>query len=864
MGWLHEWLGSRDRGAPGGGARRPAVPFTLKYGYFRELLAANDEVLEIIAGVDDARAGGADLPAPELSARLERAMLAAFVMVKNLNLISEDRYLPLYDTLTRVHREITAALAPAPAPAVGPLVVPLAAARRDAAPLLGAKMANLGEVRNRLGLAVPDGFVVTAAAFDAFIAEAGLGPRIAALLAAIDPAAPAAAEAARASAAIQAAVRAAALPAEVMEQLGGAVADLQSRAGAPLRLAVRSSAIGEDGRASCAGQYQTILNVGPAEVPGSVLEVVASLYSPGALAYRRERALREDARMAVGCIRLVDAVAGGVMFTRDPAQPDAPHVLVEAVPGQGASAADGTVPPDRFVVRQGAPPRVITRTLAAKSTMLAAAPEGGLRSVELAPGRRATACLGDDALVALCRIAALLEAHFGAPQDVEWALDRDGRVFVLQTRPLACAEPQAAVPLAPGLLEDATVLVRDGVTACPGVGAGPVVRVDGEADLDGVPEGAVLVARHSSPAFARVMPRVSAIVTEVGGRNGHMAIVARELGVPAIVGAASAAGLAPGGEVTVDATRGVVLRGRVAALLAALPPRPRRPPRGRGDETLERVAQHVCPLHLTEPESPGFQPSACTSLHDVTRFAHEKTYAEMFHIGDDVRRADEARAVRLRAHLPIDVYVFDLGGGLRAPDGDGGGERTEVGLDDVTSAPLRAFAAGLLDERIRWDRPRPVSVGGFLSVLGESMLGPPPSKHSLGRRSFAMASDTYLNFSTRAGYHFSTVDTYCGRSINKNYVHFRFVGGAAAEDRRTRRAAFVAEVLRRLGFAVRTRADLVTGRLQKYPREHIAHTLELMGRLTLCCRQLDMLMDSDAVVAEFVEAFLGEKFEAFA
>jgi pyruvate,water dikinase len=216
--------------------------------------------------------------------------------------------------------------------------------------------------------------------------------------------------------------------------------------------------------------------------------------------------------------------------------------------------------------------------------------------------------------------------------------------------------------------------------------------------------------------------------------------------------------------------------------------------------------------------------------------------------------------VRLAARLPIEVYVFDLGGALR-PEA---ALRTEVTVEDLTSAPLCAFTTGLLDARIRWDRPRPVSVGGFLSVVGESMLGPPPSKHSLGRRSFAMASDTYLNFSTRAGYHFSTVDTYCGRSINKNYVSFRFFGGAAAAERRERRVRFVAGVLGELGFAVQTRADLVAGRLQKYPCDRIRQTLEIMGRLTLCTRQLDMLMDNDAMVASFVAAFLAEDFEPFA
>jgi pyruvate,water dikinase len=834
------------------------LPFKLQYQYFRELLTANDQALELIAGIEDALAGGPGRAPADLRAAVDEALMAAFVMVKNLNLISEDRYRGLYDALERVRCAVDAVVAPRTAAHDGPRVMSLAEVTRADAPLVGAKMANLGEIRNRVGLVVPDGFVVSATAFDAFLDHNDLADRIAAGIAGCGPDP---GDLAAASGALQRAVCSAALPADLLEELHGAVGSLAGRVGGPLRLAVRSSAIGEDSHASWAGQYHTVLNVGPDELPRSLLEVFASLYGPSGLAYRRERGLAgETARMAVGCIQLVEAAAGGVMFSRDPTRPEAPHLLVEAVPGQGAGAADGTVAPDRFVLLQGPAPHVVERRLGARSHMLVATPAGGLQAVPLAESQRDSACVSDGQLEELARIGRQLEEHFGGPQDVEWAIDRQGRVVVLQSRPLACSEAQTVTPVAPELIGQHLVLVRDGVTACPGAASGIVVRVEGEDDLDGIAVGAVLVARHSSPAYARVMPRLGAIITEVGGRTGHMAIVARELGVPTIVGAPSAACLRTGTEVTVDATHALVLAGRVPALLAASPPRRVRD-RGRPElEPLHSVASALCPLHLTEPESPGFQPSSCRSLHDVTRFAHEKTFAEMFHLGDDVKRVDEARAVRLAAHLPIEVYVFDLGGALRP----GAADRPEVTVSDLVSAPLRAFAAGLLDRRIRWDRPRPVSVGGFLSVLNESMLGPPPSKHGLGRRSFAMASDTYLNFSTRAGYHFSTVDAYCGGSINKNYVSFRFVGGAAAAERRERRVRFVAGVLRELGFAVQTRADLVAGRLQKYPGERIREALEILGRLTLCSRQLDMLMDDDGMVAGFVQAFLAEDFEAFA
>ncbi|MFH0900442.1 MAG: PEP/pyruvate-binding domain-containing protein, partial [Pseudomonadota bacterium] len=748
-------------------------------------------------------------------------------------------------------------------------------------------------------------FVITTAAFDRFLEHNRLEDQIAARLALI---AEDTADIEAASETVRGMILGAEIPADLADSLKSAVADLQQRLGRKPRLAVRSSAVGEDGKASFAGQYQTLLNVEPSELETSYLRVLASAYSPVAIAYRRQRGLRdEDARMAVGCIELVDAVAAGVMFGRDPERGDKPTVLIDAVPGQGTMAVDGGVIPDHFVIDRGPPLAICQRTISDKSRMKVAAPWGGLVEMELPPERRQTPCIGDVHLLELAEIALRLEAHFGSPQDIEWALDAKGAIFVLQSRPLSL-EHRAAVDCS--VREESLwgheILAEGGAVACAGVGAGAVFRLEGRTDLDRVPEGAVLVARHSSPAFVRVMRRVSAIVTEAGGVTGHMAIVAREFGIPTIVGAAAAAALPTGLEVTVDAYRARVYRGIAKALLEEQ--KAKRPAPMKGTPifgALERIAVHICPLHLIDPTAPSFTPESCHSLHDLIRYAHESLFAEMFHIGNDVKRADEANARRLNAKLPIEVYVFDLGGALRSraacastgarvgieaeaetcavadahasanasadttanananADADTDAD-TEVEVEQILSVPLKAFVAGLRDPTIRWDRPRPVSVGGFLSVLGESMMNPPPSKHGLGRRSFAMASDTYLNFSTRAGYHFSTLDTYCGHSINKNYIHFRFVGGAASTERRSRRARFVGLVLEKLGFAIQTKGDLVTARMQKFEREIIENTLRILGRLTLCARQLDMLMDDDSRVESFADSFLAGKYDCFA
>jgi pyruvate,water dikinase len=168
-----------------------------------------------------------------------------------------------------------------------------------------------------------------------------------------------------------------------------------------------------------------------------------------------------------------------------------------------------------------------------------------------------------------------------------------------------------------------------------------------------------------------------------------------------------------------------------------------------------------------------------------------------------------------------------------------------------------------MDTRVRWDRPRPVSARGFLAVLGERMAGMPGEALNVGGASYAIIADRYMNFSTKAGYHFSTVDTYCGRSLNKNYIHFRFTGGAADEARRLRRVRFVQNVLAALDFRVQTRSDLLVARLDKFDRDAIISRLTVLGRLTICCRQLDMLMDSDASPDYFTRAFLADEMGQF-
>ncbi len=811
---------SRHASPLAGGAE--AARFRLMYERFREILAYNDTTLQLIADIEDRLSGRAPFALDTVIRRARKAAMDVFIMVKNLNQLSGNRHAGLYEALRAVNAELEV-ICPPPGEAAGrPFVVPLTELRLQHTEVAGTKMAHLGEIRACANLTVPEGFVITSAAFAAFMSANELWDRAERLEGLLESRG-GVATVSEACHEVEDAIRSAPLP----EAIGSAVlaAFDELAGGADLRVAVRSSAVGEDTQASHAGQYLTELEVTRDRLLAAYRAVVASAYSPAAVTYRYEHGMTEhEATMAVGCIRMLQPRCSGIMFSRRPEAPAGEGMVVSAVAGVSAGVASG---------EQGAQVWVVgDRSVTPNSSLLSSAD-----------------------LLELLDAARRLERCFGGPQEIEWAKEAPDRLFILQSRPMVVG-PETRGDDGEPLSEEAPILVG-GLTACPGVGAGPVVMVRRDEELDSFPAGGVLVARHSSPAFSRVMSRCAAIVTDVGSPTGHMASLAREYRVPAIVGGGRATAFLQAGEpVTVDATRREVFAGILAvAREKVTPPAPIETP---ALQTLRQIGRLVTPLTLTDAASKAFRPQNCRSIHDITRYVHEKAFEVMFHYGD-VASTDTHHARRLAVRLPLAIYVFDVGGGLRegVPDG------AEVGADDVASEPLAAFLAGLLDERIRWDRPRPLSARGFLSVLGESMAGPPAEALKVGRASYAIISDRYLNFSTKAGYHFSTIDTYCGQSLNKNYIHFRFAGGAADASRRVRRVEFISSVLFRLDFRVQTRSDLLVARMQKFDRDTIHARLVDLGRLTMCTRQLDMLMDNAASPEYFARAFLAGDMDRF-
>src|SRR5487761_2020686 len=420
---------------------------------------------------------------------------------------------------------------------------------------VGGKGANLGEL-TFAKLPVPPGFVVTSEAYRYAVESAGVADQLSALLAGVD--AQRTDDLTRVAHGAQTLIGTIELPADLAE----AILDAYHRLGDAVRVAVRSSGTGEDaGDTSFAGMNATFTNVeGDAGLLGRVRDCWASLYGARVIAYRVTRQLLDTPAMGVIVQEMIPSERSGVMFPADPSNGALGRVVIEGAFGQGEVVVSGEVEPDTYVLAKEGPtlPHVRVGTKAFK---LVLAPSGGDLHVDLTADEASARVLSDEETVELARLGLATEAHYGAPQDTEWAIAH-GTMYLVQSRPIttlggstpSATEAPAARPLPQGLAPSSGRAVGK-------------VRIMQNADQgDELRDGEILVARMTSPDWVPIMRRAGGLVTDGGGITCHAAIVSRELGVPCVVGARTATTTLRDGEViTVDGTAGIVYAGVVAA-----------------------------------------------------------------------------------------------------------------------------------------------------------------------------------------------------------------------------------------------------------------------------------------------------------
>jgi pyruvate,water dikinase len=469
--------------------------------------------------------------------------------------------------------------------------------------LVGGKNASLGEMYRQLssrGVRVPDGFAVTADAYRHVLDRAGAWAALHEALDGLD--AGDVEDLARRAARARQIVREAPLPEELARQIADAYARLSAGQPHP-SVAVRSSATAEDlPEASFAGQHDSFLNVrGPAELLDAVRRCFASLFTDRAIRYRIDKGFDHfRVLLSVGVQRMVraDLAASGVMFTLDTESGFRDVVFITAAYGLGENVVQGTVDPDEFYVFKPALAAghraVLRRNLGAKELKMLYAAETAATSAEAtcnvptAPEERERFCISDEEVLHLADAAVRVERHYSEragrpmPMDLEWAKDGiDGQLYVIQARPETVASRRAVGQVERYRLRGSGREILTGRAVGERIASGVARVIHAPADLAQFQAGEILVAQTTAPDWGTVMKRAGAIVTDRGGRTCHAAIVARELGIPAIVGAEGAtARIRTGDAVTVSCAQGAagaVYEGRIAfdvdrIDLAGLPP----------------------------------------------------------------------------------------------------------------------------------------------------------------------------------------------------------------------------------------------------------------------------------------------------
>lgn len=822
--------------------------FRDRYESFRMLLTCNGRALEIMTDIEQALDGTHPFGMAFVRSKCTAVSVNVFRIIKHLDELAPGKYAELQDRFKMIEGRINEALASKKASVEGPLAVPLSEVDRNMVDQVGGKMASVAVLRNELGLPVPAGFVITATAFEHFLRHNDLQTEIERRIQAspkdnLDDLYSLCAD-------LHQLIVRSPLPADVEQAVMERYRELETLAGTGVRVSLRSSAIGEDvaGRAF-AGQFRSELNVSPDNLLHAYKEVIAAKYGLPAVTYRLSCGIPdEEVAMCVGCMVMVDAASGGVMYSRDPLNIRDRSILINSVWGLPKAVVDGTVAPDVFVVSRNGALEIARKEIRVKEREFVCYPDEGVCRMDLTGEKSTGQSLTDEQVLELASMAVKLEEHYGTPQDIEWAVGTDGAIYLLQCRALQQwdAEPNPNASAGSGTVA-APMLACGGTTASRGVGAGPVFVVRSDVDRLRFPVGAVLVTAQALPRWAPLLSRAAAVVTEVGGVVGHLANVAREFHVPALFGVADATErLREGALVTVDADGLAVYEGRVESLLAAADTKRNLMEGSPLLAILERAASHIVPLNLLDPDAPDFHPRKCETFHDITRFSHEVSVKEMFNFGKE-HHFSERSSKQLVYRVPMQWWIINLDDGFNRDV-----QERFVHLEDISSIPMRALWEGVI--AIPWAGPPPVDARGLMSVLVQATANPaldPAMSSPYAERNYIMLSRNFCSLSSRFGFHFSTVEALVGERAMENYISFNFKGGAADLHRRVRRAALVGGILEEFGFRVEIKEDSVIARLDGGDEEFMKSRLVMLGYLIMHTRQIDMVMASDGQFQQF-------------
>ncbi len=830
-----------------------------KFERFKNVLRCNQTALEIIADMGEKLSGDYIFDRHYIEATVEELSETVLRCVHALNALCENRYTHLYDVYEKIHDRLLKILS-GREDREGPPILLLNEITKSYFSIVGGKALHLAKIINDLSLPVPQGFVITTRSYHDVIGFSELAPKVDRLEGLIASPVASAEEIERLRKEIRQAIYKVEPPPHLLGEIERAMSrlDLGDRDEMPF-FAVRSSAQEEDMDFSFAGQFDSVLNVKaePRAIFEAYKKVIASLFAKNVIEYRRT-VLEGEGQMSIAalCQIMVDAKSSGVLYSTDPLNPATDDVVIVATWGQGEAVVDGKMPTDSFRVSKADGMKIVEKKVAKKEEGLYLSPKGGLEKRRIPPELQEKPCLTDEQVLSLARIGKKLESYFKHPQDVEWALDNQDNLLVLQSRALLVKEDTQVERDLSHLEEKYEVIATGGLTAQQGIGYGPVKIVKSIDDLDDVPEGSVLVSPRDMSLFVTVMKKVSAIVTEVGTPVSHMSTICRELCVPCLVNVTGILSKVKDGmEITVDAEDQKIYKGKVNELLIYHNSQCLNVFESSDFRLLRRVLGEVSRLNLVDPLIEEFRMDKCETYHDILRFIHEKAVNELIELGRDEKKLLQGNITkRLDLPIPAGILCIDLGGGISedAPE-------DHCEFKHVTSIPFKALLHGMMTPGVWHTDVMEVSFRDMVTSMINAPTDALDGQYS--GHNIAIITREYVNLSLRFGYHFNIVDAYCSDFPRDNHIYFRFLGGATDITKRSRRAKLIAEILRAYDLNVKTKGDVVTARMGNMPRQDMEYHLEILGRLIGFTRQLDVHMESDEVVELYRDAFLKGDYE---
>ena len=822
-------------------AEKLRFDFKSRYHNFKLLLTANNKALEVMADIERSLLSNSAFGMSFIRAGCTAASVNVFSMIKNLKQLAPGKYLLLDEKFNEIRLNIDSILNKKKEIKDTRLVLSLDDVNKDMADIVGSKMANIGEIKNVLDIRTPGGFAITTAAYEIFVSENDLQTEIDRLFQAAGG--DNLQELDILSSKLQEYIINAGIPDILADAINEAWEKFESEAesGRQIMVALRSSAIGEDfHNSSFAGQYRSILNVGIENILHSYKEVLASKYSVQAISYRLNRGFKdEDISMCVGCMEMVEAEAGGVIYSHNPVDMDDNSVFINSVWGLPKSVVDGSDASDQFVVSRKPVIELVCEDIGTKKIKLTCFAKSGVQREVLPDDLKNVPSVTKEQVLKLARIAIILEDYYSNPQDIEWAIAKNGLIYILQCRPMQQNKMDVKSSYSkPVKVNNGSIIIKGGITASPGSAYGKVFLAEKRADILSFPQNAVLVVKQALPVWASLLNRASAIISEQGGFAGHLANVAREFSVPAVFGVENAMGILRDQDtVTVDADSLTVHKGKIESLLTKKTVKKNLMHGSPVYETLKKVSGFIVPLNLLDPDSNDFKPANCKTLHDITRFIHEKSVHEMFNFGREHNFSERA-GKQLYYKSPMQWWILNLDDGFKKEV-----KSRYVRLENIESIPMLAFWEGFV--AVSWDGPPPIDGKGLMSVMFQSTTNPaltPGIRSKYADRNYFMVSKNYCNLSSRLGFHFATMEALVSDRAVENYVSFQFKGGAADYNRRIKRIEFITDILEKYDFRVDVNEDNLIARIEGYDKKIMEKKIKILGYLLLHTRQLDMIM----------------------